>query len=74
LHFKLLVEGSKIAGILDPNVVKFDHMGFGLVLKEVEEEKKEEGKEEETRKEETKKEEVKKEEVKTVEGKKEEGK
>mmetsp|Transcript_18217 Transcript_18217/g.13246 ORF Transcript_18217/g.13246 Transcript_18217/m.13246 type:complete len:121 (+) Transcript_18217:854-1216(+) len=40
-HFKLVFEGAKLAGYYDPNVTRVDHMGFGLILQRVEEEKEE---------------------------------
>jgi arginyl-tRNA synthetase len=37
-HFKLIFEGAKIVGFLDPAKTRVDHMAFGLVLKEATEE------------------------------------
>ena len=36
-HCKLVFEAGKICGIWDPKKVKIDHMGFGLILQESEE-------------------------------------
>jgi arginyl-tRNA synthetase len=44
-HFKLLFEGAKLAGYLDPMKTKVDHMHFGLVLQESEEQEEEKGEE-----------------------------
>lgn len=46
LHFKLVWEAGKIVGYYDPSKTRVDHMGFGLVLQESEENGEEEKKEE----------------------------
>lgn len=40
-HFKLVFEGAKVVGYLDTNKTKVDHMHFGLVLQEAEDDEEE---------------------------------
>lgn len=73
LHFDTVYDAAKLAGYIDPAVTRYDHVGFGLVLQAMTDEKPadatpvldgvpaaEESKKEEGKKEESKKEEAKK--------------
>ena len=72
LHFDTVYDAGKLAGYIDPAVTRYDHVGFGLVLQAMAEEKPADAKAvtdgkpagEDTKKEEGKKEESKKEEAK----------
>jgi arginyl-tRNA synthetase len=33
-HFDTVIDAGKITGYYDPNVTRYDHAGFGLVLQE----------------------------------------